>query len=246
MLASITDHTFWISLGQIMLVNIILSGDNAVVIALAARSLPEKQQKKAVIWGSVAAISMRVILTIVALSLLKIAYLKIVGSFFLLWIAIKLISPETEQGHGKIAEQNTLAAAIRTILLADLVMSLDNVLAVAAAAKGNNLLLMLGLMVSIPLVIFGSTLILKVMERTPLIVTLGSALLGWVSGEMLVTDPALLDFFHNPSWSVYGEIIPLATAALVVGVGRWLNHKKSQLPQKPIVDLVNEDDQLKQ
>ena len=229
-----------------MLVNIILSGDNAVVIALAARSLPEKQQKKAVIWGSVAAISMRVILTIVALSLLKIAYLKIVGSFFLLWIAIKLISPEAEQGHGKIAEQNTLTAAIRTILLADLVMSLDNVLAVAAAAKGNNFLLMLGLMVSIPLVIFGSTLILKVMERTPLIVTLGSALLGWVSGEMLVTDPALVSVFSNPSLSVYGELIPLATAGIVVAVGRWLNHQKSQLPKKPILDLVNDDDQIKQ
>ncbi len=229
-----------------MLVNIILSGDNAVVIALAARSLPEKQQKKAVIWGSVAAISMRVILTIVALSLLKIAYLKIVGSFFLLWIAIKLISPEAEQGHGEIEEQNTLTAAIRTILLADLVMSLDNVLAVAAAAKGNNLLLMLGLMVSIPLVIFGSTLILKVMERTPLIVTLGSALLGWVSGEMLVTDPALESVFNNPSLSVYGELIPLATAGIVVAVGRWLNHQKAQLPKKPILDLVNDDDQIKQ
>ncbi|MGZ8216126.1 TerC family protein [Methylomagnum sp.] len=238
--ASVMDPQFWVGLGQIIVVNIILSGDNAVVIALAARSLPEAQRKLAVLWGSIAAIVMRVILTIVAVEMLRLPYLKLVGSVLLFWIALQLLLPENEDGHGLESHDN-LMAAIRTILLADLVMSLDNVIAVAAAADGDNLLLILGLGISIPLVIFGSTLILKLMDRYPIIITLGAALLGYVSGEMLVTDPAL----NLPESGWQHQLIPLGGAALVVIAGKWLAQRKLALAPQGLVDLADEEDQPK-
>src|SRR3954467_13742565 len=182
-------QAFWIGLLKIIGVNIILSGDNAVVIALAARSLPQKQQKQAVIWGAGAAVVLRVILTVFAAALLGLPWLKIVGSLLLFWIGVKLLIPE--EGDEDIQAHEHLMAAIRTILIADLVMSLDNVIAVAAAAGGNMVLLILGLAISIPLVIFGATLLIKLMERFPVIITIGAGLIGWVAGEMLVTDPPL-------------------------------------------------------
>ena len=211
---------FWIALMQIIGVNIVLSGDNAVVIALAARGLPPHQQKQAVAWGSGAAVVMRIGLTLVAVELLRLPYLKLIGAALLLWIAVQLLMPEDEEGgHG--ATITGMGAAIRTILLADLVMSLDNVIAVAAAAKGNNLLLIIGLAISIPLVVFASRLLLVLMERYPIIITIGAALLGWVAGDMAVTDPidkpwvdAQAAFLH---WGA-----PLAGAIGVVLVGRWL------------------------
>ena len=211
---------FWIALMQIIGVNIVLSGDNAVVIALAARGLPPHQQKQAVAWGSGAAVVMRIGLTVVAVELLRLPYLKLIGAALLLWIAVQLLMPEDEEGgHG--ATITGMGAAIRTILLADLVMSLDNVIAVAAAAKGNNLLLIIGLAISIPLVVFASRLLLVLMERYPIIITIGAALLGWVAGDMAVTDPidkpwvdAQAAFLH---WGA-----PLAGAIGVVLVGRWL------------------------
>lgn len=236
------DPRFWISLGEIMLVNIILSGDNAVVIALAARALPEHQRKLAVVWGSVAAIAMRVVLTIVAAEMLRLPYLKLVGSGLLFWIALKLLAPEEESGKG-LSDHDDLIAAIRTILLADLVMSLDNVIAVAAAAKGDNLLLMLGLGISIPLVIFGSTVILRLMDRFPIIVTLGAALLGFVSGEMLATDPALAGWPPLAHESPLHTIIPIAGAVLVVAIGKWLAQRKAVLAPRELVDLAGDDEQ---
>ncbi len=182
-------QAFWIGLLKIIGVNIVLSGDNAVVIALAARSLPARQQKQAVIWGSGAAIVMRVILTLFAVALLSLPWLKIVGSVLLFWIGVKLLIPE--DGDEEIEASDKLLSAIKTILVADLVMSLDNVIAVAAAAGGSVMLLILGLGISIPLVIFGATLLLKLMERFPIIITIGGALIGWVAGEMLVADQAL-------------------------------------------------------
>lgn len=218
------DSSFWIGLGQIMLVNIILSGDNAVVIALAARSLPEHQRQKAVVWGSVAAIVMRVVLTLAAVEMLKLPYLKLVGSGLLFWIALQLLLPEDEGGHGG-AKPDSLIAVIRTILIADLVMSLDNVIAVAAAAKGNTALLIIGLGISIPLVVFGSTLILRLMDRFPIIITLGAALLGFVSGEMLVTDPAVEAWFEaHAGWH---SAIPLGAAVLVIVVGKFLAQRRA-------------------
>jgi YjbE family integral membrane protein len=189
MLAEFYTQAFWLGLLKIIGVNIILSGDNAVVIALAARSLPPKQQKAAVLWGSGAAVVMRIILTVFAVALLTLPWLKLVGSLLLFWIGIKLLIPEEESED--IDASDNLIAAIKTILIADLVMSIDNVIAVAAAAGGSLTLLVLGLAISIPLVIFGSTLLLHLMERWPIIITIGGGLLGFVAGEMLVTDPAL-------------------------------------------------------
>jgi YjbE family integral membrane protein len=160
-----------------------------VVIALAARSLPQRQQKAAVLWGSGAAVVMRIILTIFAVALLTLPWLKIVGSLLLFWIGVKLLVPE--DGDENISASDNMISAIKTILIADLVMSIDNVIAVAAAAQGSITLLILGLAISIPLVIFGSTLLLHLMERWPVIITIGGGLLGFVAGEMLVTDPAL-------------------------------------------------------
>ena len=173
MLEELATQVFWIGLLKIIGVNIILSGDNAVVIALAARSLPAKQQKQAIIWGSAAAIVMRVILTLFAVALLGLPWLKIVGSLLLFWIGVKLLIPE--EGDDDIPANDQLLAAIKTILVADLVMSLDNVIAVAAAAGGSVMLLILGLAISIPLVIFGATLLLKLMDRFPVIITTNSA-----------------------------------------------------------------------
>lgn len=219
-----TSPVFWSALGSIIVANIVLSGDNAVVIAMAARSLKPEQQKKAIFWGSAAAIVMRVILTIVAIKLLTLPFLKIIGAVLLVYIGVDLLNgDDDDEGEGK--EINGMAAAIRTILIADLVMSLDNVLAVAAAAKGNVPLLVIGLLVSIPLIIFGSTLLMKVMERFPIIITLGAALLGWLAGEMLVSDPAVVSHFGQPSHVV--EIAAsLAGAALVVGLGKWMLHRR--------------------
>jgi len=180
---------FWIGLAKIIGVNIVLSGDNAVVIALAARSLPPSQQKQAIFWGSGAAIAMRIVLTIFAVQLLTLPYLKLVGGVLLLYIGVSLLLPEDE-GDG-IESSSNLASAIKTILIADLVMSLDNVIAVAAAAGGHLSLLIIGLAISIPLVIFGSTLLLHLMERFPIIITIGAGLLGFVAGEMFVSDPVL-------------------------------------------------------
>jgi YjbE family integral membrane protein len=219
----LTSAAFWAALGSIILANIILSGDNAVVIALAARSLPPHQQKKAIFWGSAAAIVMRIGLTLIAVEMLKWPYLKIVGALLLLYIGVSLLSEDDggEEGH---KEVGGMMAAIRTILVADLVMSLDNVLAVAAAAKGNTALLVIGLAVSIPLIIFGSTLLLKVMERFPIIITLGAALLGFLAGEMLLTDPAVTQRFPDMSHDVV-NLAGAVGAALVVATGLWLQRR---------------------
>ena len=213
---------FWIGLLKIVWINIILSGDNAVVIALAARSLPPAQQRMAVLWGSGAAVVLRIILTVVAAKLLEMSYLQIVGGLLLLWIGVQLLGEEEEEeGGGK--EHGSLMAAVRTILIADLVMSLDNVIAVAAAAKGSMVLLILGLAISIPLVIFGSTLMIKLMERFPIIVTLGAALIGWVGGETIVSDVALKGLLVDYPWAHY--LAATAGAGLVLGLGRLLQRR---------------------
>src|ERR671923_1439624 len=203
MLEELSTQAFWIGLLKIIGVNIILSGDNAVVIALAARSLPARQQTQAVFWGAGAAVILRILLTIFAVALLTLPWLKIVGSLLLFWIGVKLLVPE-EGGEDVDASEN-LIAAIKTILIADLVMSIDNVIAVAAAAGGSITLLILGLAISIPLVIFGSTLLLHLMERWPVIITIGGGLLGFVAGEMLVTDPALKGWLTGVGVEFDGE-----------------------------------------
>lgn len=216
------DVNFWIGLLKIIWINIILSGDNAVVIALAARSLPPHQQKKAILFGSGAAVVLRIALTVVAAKLLQLSFLQVVGGLLLLYIGVQLLSEEEEdEGHSK--EGGGLMAAVRTILIADLVMSLDNVIAVAAAAKGNDLLLLLGLAISIPLVIFGSTLMIRLMERFPIIITLGAALIGWVGGETIVSDVALKDVAAANPWLHYAAAA--AGAVFVVLLGRALQKR---------------------
>ena len=220
----LSSAAFWAALGSIIWVNVILSGDNAVVIAMAARSLPPEQQKKAVFWGSAAAIVLRVILTLIAAEMMRWPYLKIIGGLLLLYIGIGLLSGDDDDGDGEHKHNGGLVHAIRTILIADLVMSLDNVLAVAAAAKGNVPLLVIGLALSIPLIIFGSTLLMKVMERLPILVTLGAALLGFLAGEMLMTDPALIQRFGEQSQTrVY--LAGALGAALVVGIGLLMKRR---------------------
>jgi YjbE family integral membrane protein len=217
---------FWLALSQIIMINIVLSGDNAVVIALASRSLPPAQQKQAILFGSVGAIVLRIVLTFFAVYLLSLPYLKLVGAALLLWIGIGLLKGEDDDtdlvGHAH------LGGAIKTIIVADLVMSLDNVIGVAAAAKGNTVLLVIGLAVSIPLIIYGSTLILKLMTRFPMIITIGAGLLGWVAGEMALSDPAISNWagaHHN-----LHMMAPVAGALLVVAVGKWRGSRGETMP----------------
>ena len=242
MLEELASQAFWVGLAKIIGVNVILSGDNAVVIALAARSLPRHQQKKAVFWGAGAAVILRIILTIFAAALLTLPWLKIIGSLLLFWIGIKLLIPE--EGDDDIKASDQLLTAIKTILIADLVMSLDNVIAVAAAAGGSYVLLILGLAISIPLVIFGATLLIKLMERFPVIITLGAGLIGWVAGEMLVADSALKGWFSGMGVEYRGElpyvggwsleiIAAIIGFAIVVVVGKWLGNRRETAPEAP-------------
>ncbi|HSS46295.1 MAG TPA: TerC family protein [Burkholderiales bacterium] len=224
-MAEVLTAQFWTGLLTIIWVNIILSGDNAVVIALAARSLRGRQQKQAIIWGGSAAIVIRVILTVFAVKLLTLPSLKIIGGLLLFWIAVKLLLLEEGDGDG-IQGSEHLFSAIKTIMIADLVMSLDNVIGVAAAAKGNITLLILGLAISIPLIVFGSTLVLKLMQRFPFIITLGAALLGYIAGELLVTDPLVVEWMelHMPFASI---VVSICGALAVVAAGKWLNRSPS-------------------
>lgn len=246
---------FWTGLLAIIWVNIILSGDNAVVIALAARSLPVRQQTQAVIWGAGAAVVLRVILTIVAVELLKLPWLKLIGGALLLWIAVKLLVPE-DGGEGDLESSDNLWAAIKTILIADLVMSLDNVIAVAAVAKGSIVLLILGLATSIPLVVFGATILMKIMGRFPVIVTIGAALIGYVAGEMLVTDPVVVVWFTaNAHWMIDFEVFSILGAklelsgagligvAIIVAVGKWIGKRVAK--EEGMVDLAVEEQKTK-
>jgi YjbE family integral membrane protein len=218
---------FWFGLGTIVWVNVILSGDNAVVIALAARSLPERQRKKAVLWGAGAAVVLRIVLTLVAVKLLELPYLKLVGGGLLLWIAVQLLIPEDESPDDDARSSSSLFGAIKTILIADLVMSVDNVLAVAAAAKGSFLLLVIGLAISIPLVVFGATMLMGLMQRFPMIVTLGAAILGWTAGEMGATDPAIANWLKaNMEWIHTFQVAPCVGAVAVVVIGKWLGGRK--------------------
>jgi YjbE family integral membrane protein len=199
-------------------IDVILSGDNAVVIALAARSLPEPQRKRAVFWGAGAAVGLRVLLAAVAVQLLRFPYLKLAGGALLLWIAVKLLLPESEEAD--VAPADHLWAAVKTIVVADFVMSLDNVMAVAAAAKGSVLLLALGLVISIPLVVFGASMLMKLMDRWPSIITFGAALLGWVSLEMAISDPVAAPLLNElPAYFHY--VLPAFGAIFVVVTGKW-------------------------
>jgi YjbE family integral membrane protein len=229
---------FWISVLQIIAIDILLGGDNAIVIALACRRLPEEQRKQGIFWGVVGAIGLRVILIFFALQLLAIPFLKIVGGALLLWIGIKLLQPEDDGEHGKIEGSTHLWGAIRTIIIADAVMSLDNVIAVAAAAKGDLSLVIFGILVSIPIVVWGSKFVLKLMDRLPVVITFGGALLGWIAGDMLLGDAVVKPYLEGqPGWLKY--VASTAGALLVVAVGTWL--AKRAVRPKAVVEVASNE-----
>ena len=222
-----TTH-FLTALLQVMLVNIVLSGDNAVVIALAARNLPPRHRKLAIVWGSLGAIVLRVALTIVAVQLLKIPFLQFIGALLLVWIAFKLLLEEDDPDQQHHAHGH-LSGAIKTILIADVVMSLDNTLAIAGVAKGDARLLVIGLVLSIPLIVLGSTIIMKIMNRLPVVVYVGAGLIAWTAGEMIDSDvavqPYLPTIFHGTIW------MPLAITVAVIAFGWWRNQQSGRKPR---------------
>lgn len=184
---------FLLALLQIIWINVLLSGDNAVVIALACRSLPPETRKWGILFGAGAAVLLRIIFTVIVATLMGLPYLKIVGGLLLLWIAIQLLTDETDEND--IQASHSVWAAVRTIVIADIIMSLDNVVAIAAAAKGSWTLIIIGLTISVPMIVFGATLLMTVLQRYPVLVWAGAALLGWVAGGLIVEDPLVKDFF---------------------------------------------------
>jgi YjbE family integral membrane protein len=223
---------FWIAVLQIIAIDILLGGDNAVVIALACRKLPEAQRNKGIFWGVVGAIGLRIVLIFFALQLLSIPYLKIVGALLLFWIGVKLLQHEDEEdAHGNVAASTTLAGAIKTIIVADAVMSLDNVIAVAGAAKGSMALVVFGIVVSIPIVVWGSKLVLKLMDRFPIVIAAGGALLGWIGGGMLLSDPATpKSVAASIPYAHY--VFSAAGALLVVAIGKAMMARSKSAPPR--------------
>lgn len=213
------DAQFWLALLQIIGINIILSGDNAVVIALACRNLPPKQQKWGIILGAGAAVVLRVIFTIFIVYLMTIPYLKFAGGLLLFWIGYKLMMPQDD--HGEVDAGANLMAAVRIVLIADAVMSLDNVIAVAAAAKGSYVLLIIGLVISVPLVVYGATLLITLINRWPVIIPGGAALIGYIGAEVMITDHAIEPWLNaNMHW--LHDWGPLLGAVAIVAVGRFV------------------------
>ncbi|MDM0009108.1 TerC family protein [Variovorax sp. J22G73] len=223
---------FWVAVGQIIMIDILLGGDNAVVIALACRKLPAHQRTKGILWGTAGAIILRVILIFFALTLLAIPFLKLVGAILLVWIGMKLLAPEHDDAHGNISGSDKLWGAVKTVIIADLVMSVDNVIAIAGAAQGAGEghqmpLVIFGLLVSIPIIVWGSQLVIKLMDKFPMIITLGGMLLGWIAGTMAMSDPALA---NTAAWTWVPKVpqtdvvkygAGIAGALLVLALGKW-------------------------
>ncbi|MFN0186889.1 MAG: TerC family protein, partial [Aquabacterium sp.] len=232
---------FWIAVGQIILIDILLGGDNAVVIALACRKLPPQQRMKGILWGTAGAIVLRVILIFFALTLLAIPFLKIVGAILLVWIGVKLLLPEHDDGHSDIEGSDKLWGAVKTVIVADLVMSVDNVIAIAGAAEASGTghsmaLVIFGVLVSIPIIVWGSQMVIKLMDRFPMIITLGGMLLGWIAGTMTVTDPALVNrevmagFPKIEATDMVRYGAGIAGALLVLAIGRLLAARRTPAP----------------
>ena len=221
-MAGMSSNAFFIALVQIVAIDIVLGGDNAIIIALACRNLPKKQKRLGILWGTAGAITLRVILVFFASALMTTPGLRLIGGVLLLWIGIKLLTDQAgDELECKIAQKSSLIGAIQTIIIADFVMSLDNALAIAAAAKGSMFLVVFGLVVSVPIIIGGSAIILKLMERYPFIITLGAGLLGWLGGDLIANDtinatvlPAII--LQSP-W-----IAAIIGAGTVVGLGSLL------------------------
>ena len=229
---------FWLAVLQIIAIDIVLGGDNAVVIALACRRLPEQQRKLGIFWGVFGAILLRVVMIFFALSLLTMPYLKIVGAALLVWIGIKLLQPEPEGAH-EIDASTTLVGAIKTIIVADAVMSLDNVIAIAGAAKDDIGLVIFGLVVSVPIIVWGSQMVMKVMDRYPVTIAIGAGLLGWIAGDMAVTDVVTKEWVSTQA-KYLQWIAPASVALLVIAAGKLLAARKPVKP-RPLEDLADEE-----
>jgi YjbE family integral membrane protein len=216
---------FWLAVGQIVMIDILLGGDNAVVIALACRNLAPELRQKGIIWGTLGAIVLRIVLIFFAMSLLKLPFLKLVGALLLLWIGVKLLMPDDGE-HGDLQASDKLLGAIKTIIVADFVMSVDNVIGIAGAAQGAGHeghqmpLVIFGLLVSIPIIVWGSTLVLKLMDRFPIIITAGGMLLGWIAGTLAVSDPAVSAYLPEGAQTHY--LAGVVGALLVLALGRVL------------------------
>lgn len=230
--AHMLNVPFLFALLNIIFINIILSGDNAVVIAMAVRSLPPKQRQKGIMLGTAGAVVLRIGLTFIAARLLEVPLVKLLGGLLILWIAFKLLMGESEENKSK--EVNGLSQAIITILMADLVMSLDNVLGVAGASNGDFLLLILGLATSIPIVVFASNIITRMMDRFPIIVVLGAAVLGRVAGEMIVSDPFMVRALHHPGHLAAYSVQAMLAIGVVVAAKVWLKYRPSQEHVAPV------------
>jgi YjbE family integral membrane protein len=215
---------FWLASLEIIVINILLSGDNAVVIALACRNLPDRQRRWGVFWGAIGAIVLRIILTFFAVSLLELSWLKVIGGVLLVWIGIKLIAEDEGDGEHEVKASDRLLAAVRTVIVADVVMSIDNVLGVAAAAHGSLLLLIFGLVLSVPLVIGGAQLIMRLIERYPILIIAGGGLLGYVAGELIVEDSAIVGWVaSHAAWLHWAA--PIIGVALVIGLAKLLQRR---------------------
>jgi YjbE family integral membrane protein len=225
-LAEFSSPVFWAAALQIIWINILLSGDNAVVIALACRSLPPKERKWGLLLGAGAAVALRIFFTLIIAQLMGLPFLKLAGGVALLWIAVKLIVPEEEHGEGKVAAGESLWRAVRIVAIADIVMSLDNVIAIAAAAKGNVTLIVFGLVVSIPMIIAGAAMLTALLTKFPILVWAGAALLGWIAGEIMIEDPATVGYLGAEVVHHYKYWAAAAGAAFVVAVGYYIRRRK--------------------
>ena len=227
----IEQPTFWLAVLQIIWINILLSGDNAVVIALACRDLPPRQRVWGMVLGAGVAVGLRIVFTLIVSTLMALPYLKLIGGLALLYIAIKLLVPDENEEGEHIQPGAHLWRAVRMVAIADIIMSLDNVIAIAAAAKGSMLLLIFGLGISIPLIIAGAALIMSLLDRFPVLVWAGAALLGWIAGEVIATDPAVFAFIHERFGGEAHHAVELATAAagaFLVLLAGWMWRKARQ------------------
>ena len=227
----LSDPSFWLAVGQIIMIDILLGGDNAVVIALACRRLPDHLRRRGILWGTAGAIGLRVLLIFFAIHLLQLPALKLVGAGLLLWIGVKLLLPEDADEHGNIQASDKLWAAVRTVIVADLVMSVDNVIGIAGAAETASAdhrmtLVVFGLLVSIPIIVWGSQLVIRLMDRFPFVITVGGMLLGWIAGTLAVGDPLVTRAVGHaiaPAWAWGAGVVG---AMLVWGTGRWLGARR--------------------
>ena len=238
LLEMFSDSQIWADVLKIIAIDLLLSGDNAVVIALACRNLPKEQRKRGVLFGMAGAVLLRIVLTFFAVGLLSVPYVKLLGALLLVWIGVKLILPDDEHSEGNVKADTRLIGAVRTIIVADFVMSLDNVLGVAAAAKGNATLLVFGLLISIPLIAWSSQLVLKLIDRFPYFIYAGGALLGYVAGEMLMAELLAVAGLAPLLKAVPHWLIPAGLAMLVLAIGKYLSFREPRT--RGAFDLVDE------